>query len=105
MIKVTIAYPNSNGSSFDFDYYLATHMPMAQRLLGGALRRAEVERGFNGGAPESRAPYAAICHLYFDSADAFYAAFAPNAQALQDDIPRYTNVQPVLQLSDVVLST
>jgi uncharacterized protein (TIGR02118 family) len=40
-------------------------------------------------------------HLYFDSAEAFQAAFAPHAQAIMADIPNYTNIQPAIQISEV----
>ena len=37
-------------------------------------------------------------HLLFESVKAFLA-FVPNATALVDDIPNYTNVQPTIQIS------
>jgi uncharacterized protein (TIGR02118 family) len=40
-------------------------------------------------------------HLYFDSAQAFETAFAPHAQAIMADIPNYTDIQPVIQVSEV----
>jgi hypothetical protein len=42
-------------------------------------------------------------HLYFDTTDAFQAAFAPHAQAILADIPNYTNTQPTIQISEVKL--
>jgi uncharacterized protein (TIGR02118 family) len=42
-------------------------------------------------------------HLYFDSIDAFQAAFAPRAQSILADIPNYTNTQPTIQVSEVRL--
>jgi hypothetical protein len=32
------------------------------------------------------------------------AAFAPNAAALQGDIPNYTDVAPVIQVNEVLIS-
>jgi uncharacterized protein (TIGR02118 family) len=40
-------------------------------------------------------------HLYFDSVAEFQASFGPHAEAIMADIPNYTNVQPVIQISDV----
>jgi len=37
----------------------------------------------------------------FDSADAFYSAFTPHADELAGDIKNYTNVEPVIPMSDV----
>ena len=42
-------------------------------------------------------------HLYFDSLAEFQAAFAPVATTLLGDIPNYTNVQPVIQISEVMM--
>jgi uncharacterized protein (TIGR02118 family) len=40
-------------------------------------------------------------HLYFDSVEAFQAAFGPHAPAIMADIPNYTDIQPVIQISEV----
>lgn len=42
-------------------------------------------------------------HLVFDSVEAFQSSFGPHAQEIMADIPRYTNAQPILQISDVKL--
>jgi hypothetical protein len=34
MIRVNIFYPNKEGGRFDLDYYLHTHMPMANEKTG-----------------------------------------------------------------------
>lgn len=104
MIKVSILYPNQPGSRFNLDYYLNQHMPMTIAKLGEALRGVSVEHGLNGGLPEAPPLYVAMCHLLFDSVDAFQAAFAPHAEALQGDIPNYTDADPVIQISEVKLS-
>jgi uncharacterized protein (TIGR02118 family) len=96
-------YPNSAGGRFDMAYYCKTHIPLAQRLLGAALKGVTVEQGIGGGTPESSAPYLAIGHLQFDSVEVFQAAFVPHGQALMNDIPNYTNVQPIIQISEVKL--
>ena len=99
MIRVNILYPA--GHRFDFKYYLERHMPMAIEKLGAALKGVSVERGVSGARPEDKPAYIAQCHLLFESADAFYAAFMPVAGALQGDIPNYTDATPVIQISNV----
>jgi uncharacterized protein (TIGR02118 family) len=42
-----------------------------------------------------------MCHLYFDSIEAFQTAFGPQAQAIMGDIPNYTDIQPIVQISEV----
>lgn len=100
MIRINILYPNVDGGRFDFDYYLKTHMPMSIRLLGPALKDVAIERGLSG-QPETSAAYIAMCHLTFDTIEAFMAAFMPHAETLQGDIPNYTNIQPVIQMSKI----
>ncbi|HVI50030.1 MAG TPA: EthD family reductase [Candidatus Sulfotelmatobacter sp.] len=102
MIKVCILYPAQAGNRFDKDYYLKTHMPMAAAKLGPALRGASVDFGVNGGLPEQPAPFFAVCNLLFDDVESFYTAFAPHMEALQGDVPNYTDVAPIFQISDVV---
>lgn len=103
MIRVTVVYANTSGSRFDIAYYCKTHIPLVQRLVGPALKRVAVEYGIAGGAPGSVAPYLAIGQLQFDSVEAFQASFGPHAQEIMSDIPNYTNVQPVIQISEVKL--
>jgi len=105
-MKVSILYPNSKDSRFDIDYYVSKHMPLAIKLLGAhpGYKGVSVERGLSGGSPGTDAAYVAMCHFLLDSAEEFEAAFAPNADALTGDIPNYTNVQPVIQVSEVVIT-
>jgi uncharacterized protein (TIGR02118 family) len=103
MIKVSILYPAGEGSTFDMEYYRTKHMPMAQELMSPAMLGFAVDEGIAGGLPGSAAPYAAIGHLLFESLEAFQSAFGPHARTLVDDIPNYTNVQPAVQISRVVV--
>jgi uncharacterized protein (TIGR02118 family) len=103
MIKVSVLYPNREGSRFDISYYCNKHMPMVKRLLGPVLKSVAVEQGIGSQAPGSPAPYLAIGHLQFDSVEAFQTSFGPHAQEIMSDIPNYTNTQPVVQISEVKL--
>lgn len=103
MIKVTVLYPNSSGSHFDIRYYCNTHIPLVGRLLGPALEGVAVEHGIAGGAPGSPAPYLAIGQLQFDSVEAFQSAFGPHSKEIMSDVPNYTNIEPVIQISEVKL--
>ena len=103
VIKVSVLYPNTAGCKFDMEYYLTRHMPMVQQKLGPACKRMAGEQGIAGGAPGAPATYVAMGHLYFDSTDAFQAAFAPHAQSILADIPNYTDTQPTIQVSEVRL--
>jgi uncharacterized protein (TIGR02118 family) len=101
MIKVSVFYPNNEGSKFDIDYYCNRHMPMVRQKLGTACKGAAVEQGIAGPTPGSRPAFIAMGHIYFDSVEAFQTAFGPHADAIMADIPNYTDIQPTLQISDV----
>ena len=102
MIKVSALYPNAESTKFDMDYYCNKHIPMAKTLLGAALKGTSVEKGLAGGAPGAPAPYVAIVNLYFDSLSDFQNAFGPQAETLMADGPNYTNLRPVIQISEVL---
>ena len=57
MIKVTVLYPNEPDKKFDVDYYVNTHVPMVQRLLGPmGLIKGELEKVFPRQTPASQHP-------------------------------------------------
>ncbi|HVN92234.1 MAG TPA: EthD family reductase [Terracidiphilus sp.] len=103
MVKVSIFYPSKPDGHFDVDYYLNTHMPLAMGLLGIAVKAVSVEIGMLGGLPDQLPPFTAICNYTCETAQAFTDAFLPNADLLQGDIPKFTNIAPVIQVSEIRL--
>jgi uncharacterized protein (TIGR02118 family) len=65
------------------------------------LKGLSVERGLIGTAPDIPPAYIAMCHLLFDSVDAFMTAFMPHADMLQGDIRNYTDVDAVIQFNAI----
>ena len=104
MIKVTVLYPYRADARFDMDYYCDAHMPLVQRTLRPALKGLAVDKGLAGEAPGDAPVYIAIGHLLFDSVDAFQAAFVgARAEAILKDIPNYTDIQPVVQINEIMI--
>ena len=101
MIKVSVFYPDREGSKFDMNYYCKTHMPMVRQKLGAACKGAAVEQGIGGATPGSRPGFIAMGHLYFDSMEVFQTTFGLHAEAIMADIPNYTDIQPTIQFSEV----
>jgi len=101
MIKVSVFYPHSGGSKFDMAYYVEKHMPMVRQKLGAACKGMAVEHGVDGATPGAPPTYVAMGHVWFDSVEAFRAAWAPHAEAIMGDVPNYTKIQPILQVSEV----
>jgi uncharacterized protein (TIGR02118 family) len=88
------------------DYYVNTHMPMSIELLSAhpGFKGVSAERGVSGAMPGTDAPYIAICHFLFTSLDDFMAAFLPHMAKLQGDMPNYTDIEPVIQMSEPLIS-
>ena len=106
MIKISILYANTPGRRFDIAYYLEIHMPASIERLstGKGYRGVSVERGVGGGAPGAPPAYVAMCHYLFDTAEDFMTAFGPHAGFLQGDIAKYTDIEPVIQFSEVAIA-
>ncbi|HEX9730949.1 MAG TPA: EthD family reductase [Thermoanaerobaculia bacterium] len=104
MIQVSAFYPNDGTTRFDADYYCSRHIPMVQELLGEAIRSTRVEKGLAGAAPGEPPAFHALAHFTFDSVETFQAAFGAHAEKILGDAPNYTDVQPVLQISEVVIA-
>ena len=64
------------------------------------VKPATVEKGVEGGAPDSPADFATMENLYFESMDSFQNFFGPNAEKIMGDLPYFTNIEPVVQISE-----
>jgi uncharacterized protein (TIGR02118 family) len=96
MIRVLVAYPRSEGTKFDAEYYEATHMNLVRTKLPGIVSAsADI-------ALDDNQPYYAVAHLLFESMEAMGAAMgAPSAAEVMADIANYTDVAPTMQISRI----
>jgi uncharacterized protein (TIGR02118 family) len=78
-------------------------MPLVKARMGSSCRYYTVDKGLAGGAPGALATYVGMCHIFCDSVEAFQHGFAPHAQEIMGDILNYTDVSPVVQISEVVV--
>jgi uncharacterized protein (TIGR02118 family) len=103
MIRISVLYPRGDGKAFDHAYYIDKHMALVRQRWGSmGLVRTEVDRGVAGGAPDAPAPYIAVGHVYFNSLQAFQQAATAHGKELFDDVPNFTNIQPLVQISEVI---
>lgn len=103
LAKVTGIYRWSEGAHFDHDYYGSTHAKLTTDLLGPlGLRRFESDRtvGASGARPGA---VVAISNAYFATLGEAQAALAKVGAALAADLPNYTNIRPVLHISEVLV--
>jgi uncharacterized protein (TIGR02118 family) len=101
LFKVAILYPNGEGKTFDMDYYEAKHMPMVAAILGKNLKFYEIDKGIAGRTPNDKLPYLAVGYFYVKDIAAYNQAIAQNRDAVVNDIKNYTNIQPIIQISEV----
>jgi uncharacterized protein (TIGR02118 family) len=103
VIRVSVMYPNAEGAKFDIIYYRDKHMPMVKRLMGDYCRHYSVDKGLSGGTPGEAAPYIAMAHIFCDSVEAFQAGFGPHTAEIMGDVANYTNLTPMIQISEIVV--
>ena len=103
MIKVSVMYPNTPGARFDHVYYRDKHMPLVQARMGASCKYYTVDKGLAGGTPGSAPTYVGMCQIFCDSVESFQGGFGPHAQEIMADIPNYTDLAPVIQISEVVV--
>jgi uncharacterized protein (TIGR02118 family) len=91
MAKLVVTYPAQPGATFDRDYYVNVHLPLAQTHFGPV--------GMTGS--EALFPLAGDASLLcvgilsFESPESIGAAMAvPGAAEVFADIPNFTTVQP-----------
>jgi uncharacterized protein (TIGR02118 family) len=106
MVRISFLYPNRQDTRFDMDYYIDKHMPWSIGLLSThpGFKGVSVERGVNNAVPGLELAYIAVCHFLFDSMEDFMAATTPHLPLLQADMKNYTEVEPVVQISEVLIS-
>jgi len=104
MYCISIAYPKKDGGTFDFDYYAKKHIPMVTGLLGANADRAEVRKGV--ASPDgSTASFVCLANIWIKSVDEFQATLAKHGKEIMGDIPNFTNIQPILQVDEVVVGS
>lgn len=99
--KVTILYPNGDDKTFDMDYYEKKHMPMVAGFIGKNLKFYEIDKGISGRTSTDKPPFMAIGYFYITDVAEYNKAIAQNRDAIINDFKNYTNVQPVVQISEI----
>ncbi|HTD99872.1 MAG TPA: EthD family reductase [Mucilaginibacter sp.] len=102
LIKVSILYPYAEGKTFNMEYYETKHMPMVVAFLGSNLIKYTIEKGLASGVPNQPLPFMAIGIFYVKSLGDYQAAIGPHINAIRADFANYTNISPVILVSEVV---
>jgi uncharacterized protein (TIGR02118 family) len=107
MIRINVMYPYTEGARFDHAYYRDRHMPMVKARLGSACAYYTVDKGLSGrapgGAPAGPPAFVAICAFVCASAEGYQAAVQEHRVEILGDLANYTDIVPVIQVSEVVV--
>jgi uncharacterized protein (TIGR02118 family) len=103
LIKVSVMYPSAPDVRFDHDYYRAKHLPLIKSRMGDALKYYTIDKGLADRNGKSPGAYVAMCHLLWDSLAAYKSAFGPHAREIDGDIRNFTDITPIIQISEVVV--
>src|SRR5215467_1946651 len=103
MIRLSVMYPATPGSRFDWNYYLGPHLELSRRLLSSrGLVRTEIDRGIGSFPPGAPPPYHAVGHLFFSTIADMQNALAHTAADFIADERNYTDTPSVVQINEVV---
>jgi uncharacterized protein (TIGR02118 family) len=103
MYIVSIHYPNSEGATFDFDYYRTRHLPEVGKAFGPfGLGHASVLRGEQSVDGSEPAYFITTILSFRDEQGARDAMASEGARALIADVPNFTSVTPLVQFNTAV---
>ena len=101
MFCASVAYPIQQGGTFNFDYFANKHVPLFARFLGDNCVRFEVHKSL--ATPGAPAPnFIAVAYFWVKSGEDFGAALARYNEEIYSDIPKFTDIEPIRQWSEVV---
>ena len=103
MVKINVMYPFTEGARFDHAYYRDRHMPLVKSRLGSACAYYTVEKGLGGRASGSPPAFVAMCAFICETAEGYEAAIQPHRAEILADIANYTDIAPVVQVSELVV--
>jgi uncharacterized protein (TIGR02118 family) len=105
MVRLSVLYPATPGSHFDWSYYLGRHLELSRRLLKPrGLVRIEIDKGIAGLPPGAPPPYHAVGHLFFRTMAELESALTATAAEFIADEHNYFDGQSVVQISEVIES-
>ena len=74
---------------------------MVAGFLGKNLRFYEIDKGIAGRTPNDHVPFLAVGYFYIKDVAEYNKAIGQNKDAVISDFKNYTNIQPIVQISEV----
>ena len=102
MAILSVLYPRSDSSHFDHEYYTNTHIPLLrERWADMGLENVQLVRGtsaLDGGEPA----FEMTVLITFPTLEGLQAALQTHGADIMADVPRFTNIQALLQFNESV---
>jgi uncharacterized protein (TIGR02118 family) len=70
-------------------------------LLGNNLKFYEIDKGIAGRTPTDKVSFVAVGYFYINDVAEYNKAIAQNRDTVVNDIKKYTNIQPVILISEI----
>ncbi|MGR3760454.1 EthD family reductase [Roseobacteraceae bacterium NS-SX3] len=102
-VSVQVLYPASEGATFDYDYYVKTHLPLLEEQWGDLMETVEASKGLAGG-PDIPPAYLLIATITFPDMDALQTAMGEKGGPIIDDVANFTSVRPQVLVGEVLMS-
>ncbi|MCJ8273904.1 MAG: EthD family reductase [Psychrosphaera sp.] len=102
MIRLSVIYPNKDNGQFDFDYYMATHMPLVAKLYTEyGLKSWQADKGTS---MSSKMPieFVAACYMDFDSMDSLKQAMKNKGGEVMADLKNFTDIEPAVSFGELL---
>ena len=98
-VSLNVLYPAHAGSKFNLDYYRATHIPLAMKVM-----KADSVKLIEGvTTPAGPPPFAMIAHFTFSSLAKLQTAAGDPAMAdVRADIAKFTDIKPVIMIGHTI---
>ncbi len=98
-MTLQVAYPVTEGATFDYDYYFDTHMGLVETHMGAQIEEAFATRGVSG-PPGMPSPFFAIATMKFADQAALNEALGASGPVLAD-IPNFTSSEPQIMIGQI----
>ncbi|KAI9034991.1 uncharacterized protein KD926_004846 [Aspergillus affinis] len=97
--KAVVMYPNEPDATFDNTYYKEKHMPLVERIWGKyGLTTWHIQK-YTTALDGTPSKYSITTTLEWKSEDAVQEALKdPESPLIFQDIPKFTNTQPITLL-------
>lgn len=99
-LSLQVIYPVTGDTHFDYDYYLATHMPMVGEHMGAHIESVLVTKGL-ASDPDTPPESYAVATMTFADQRALDAALGAAGPVIAD-IANFTNTKPQMLIGEVI---